>query len=188
MVCEVCCLGRLNNCIYGQTANAWNWPQAVEAQPRHNVCFQLGAWSNSVKSMKLNSSSMLWAQARREQGGFTGRKSQLAWSSSQTYFLPHRLDIFKMLSCCWMQEDTVVCLPASDEFRMLPVYHRLRISFYNDLSQGSEKSCFSGTFGRSYCCIICLFFFFFPQRLLMINLKTHKPAGPGVKGSFNLTE
>lgn len=178
MVCEVCCLGRLNNCIHGQVTNARNWPQDVEEQLQRNVCFQLRAWFNSVKSAKPNSSSMLWAQARREQGGFTGCKSQLALSSSQIYFLPHRLDIFKMLTCCWMQEDTVACLPASDEFWVLPVYHGLRISFDDGLSQGSEKFCFSGAFGRS----------FFPQGLLMINLKTHKPDGPGVKGSFNLTD
>ncbi|KAK2517415.1 hypothetical protein Q9233_013158 [Columba guinea] len=106
----------LNNCIHGQVTNARNWPQDVEEQLQRNVCFQLRAWFNSVKSAKPNSSSMLWAQAKREQGGFTGCKSQLAWSSSQIYFLPHRLDIFKMLTCCWMQEDSVVCPPASDEF------------------------------------------------------------------------
>lgn len=113
------CSVRCTASAYAQMTNARNWPQDVEGQIQHNVCFQLRAWFSSVKSVTPNSASMLWAQASREEGGFTELRS---WVSAG-------LILFSDLLFASQIRHSSKCCPAAVHRRTLQYIFQQVMSF-----------------------------------------------------------
>lgn len=184
--------------VYAQMANARNWPQDVEGWLWYNVYFQLGAWFNSVKSVKLNSTSMLGAQAGREHSRQINRTKVTNLSCLNPLLrstLPHRLDMLQ--NAVLMLDAERHCSVSSSKWW---VSNASKLSWAQDLILWWTQSrlqklllqltnFFLVHLGEVTDALSDFYFFsFISQRLLMINLKAQKPAGHAVKGSFNLTD